>query len=92
MKTAATVLIATALAVIAAATVLTALQTLEVADRLERLEHVSLHICESVTSAVVTQLYIGVENIDRNALAEAGADAADRVCDTGTDFHPGGDQ
>tara|TARA_B100000959_G_scaffold260341_1_gene296757 strand:- start:320 stop:595 length:276 start_codon:yes stop_codon:yes gene_type:complete len=80
MKSTATVLIATALAVIAAATVFIALQVSTMADRLERIEGIEDRNCESGTVAALTQFANGREDIDHWNLMTEMADLAGDYC------------
>ena len=82
MKSAATVFIATALAVIAAATVFIALQVSVMADRLERLEDVTVHNCRTNTTAMLIQMAIsqGIQVDWPSDLFDAFEDVASTFC------------
>ena len=81
MKAAATVLIAAAL-VIAAATVFIALQVSVMADRIERLEDVTVHNCRSNTTALLIQMAIsqGIQVDWPSDLFDAFEDVASTFC------------
>jgi hypothetical protein len=88
MKSTATVFIATALAVIAAATVFIALQVSVMADRLERLEAVTGRNCMTGTMTTLTQWANGREDIVQyDLLAEVGV-FAESWCKQGDDEWP----
>ena len=96
MKAAATVLIATALAVIAAATVLIALQVSTMADRLDRIEDVTARNCMTGTMATLTQWANGREDIPlsealevhKDLLTNAAVVAEDLCAGTTNDPYP----
>ena len=88
MNAAAKVLIATALAVIAAATVFIALQVSTMADRLDRIEDVTARNCMTGTLATLTQWANGREDIVQyDLLAEVGV-FAESWCKHGDDEWP----